>query len=153
MANAAVNKGKRGEKEVIAILNPVIIRVFGADGESFGQRLERNYDKSRNGSHDIIGTGLEEIALEVKRHENPNVPAFWRQAVDQGVKTGKHPVLWWRKNRGPWTVRTTMQVWLPSFTVDQWWETNQVNWLEWFELWLEGRKDYYSLAKGTDKPL
>lgn len=99
------NKGKRGEREVIGLLQPVVTQVyaqFGYEGDDIPQ-LQRNTLQSDRGGCDVHG--LDWMALEIKRDESMSLSAMWAQAVRQaGMK--KHPILFYRRNNMPWKVRT-----------------------------------------------
>lgn len=120
--NMSRDKGQRGEREVCALLQPVVNDVYGRLGVQPVPTLERNLMQSRSGGFDIAG--LEWIALEVKRHETLNVQAWWSQTKEQakttlvyggqkGLRAGtahvrvqaREPVLLYRQNRGKWNVR------------------------------------------------
>lgn len=94
------NKGKRGEREVVQLLQAVIDAI---QTPSEKPRLQRNTLQSDGGGMDIVG--LEGFALEVKYQETLNLEAWWRQTVDQ-AKGRLVPVLVYRKSRTPWRVRT-----------------------------------------------
>jgi hypothetical protein len=76
----ARNKGQRGEREVIAVLQPIVNRVYLK--YSFEPPLlKRNLLQTREGGFDIMG--LEWMALEVKYQEHENVNGWWRQTCKQ----------------------------------------------------------------------
>lgn len=83
-------KGQRGEREVAAILGPLI----GCD-------LVRNLDQTRDGGRDLLG--VQGWSIEVKRCESLSRPTWWRQAVEQAKAVGCEPMLFYRRNREPWT--------------------------------------------------
>lgn len=95
------NKGKRGEREIIALLQPVVSEVYTAHGLE-PPVLKRNTMQSDGGGFDIHG--LEWCALEVKRQETLCLPAWWRQTLRQ-AGPGTLPVLAYRQSREPWRVR------------------------------------------------
>lgn len=99
------NKGKAGEREAANVLVGWAKEV----GVEIG--IERNLTQTRGGGHDLSGLEPFGLAVEVKRHENPNLPGFWRQAVKQGELAGCTPVLMWRQNRRPWAFRVRAFVW------------------------------------------
>lgn len=101
MGRASKEKGKRGEREVVRILQPIVDQVYG----EFGVRvplLERNLQQSHRGGFDIAG--LEWMALEVKYREEFAVDAWWEQTLAQ---CGQHqtPILFYRRNKVEWKVR------------------------------------------------
>lgn len=100
---ASRNKGKRGEREVVNLLQPVINEVwshFPQAGEP--PLLQRNTLQSDRGGFDIVG--LDWMAIEVKFQEQLNVKAWWEQCVRQ-AGISKVPVLFYRKSRMEWKVR------------------------------------------------
>lgn len=103
---AGIRKGKSGEREVIAYLQPIVTDVYEAHGLEVPV-LERNLMQSARGGYDI--EGLDWLALEVKRHEQPNVEAFWEQTLKQ-AGTKRVPVLWYRRNGGKWHVVMYVQL-------------------------------------------
>ena len=96
------DKGQRGEREVIALLQPVVNRTYEAAGLE-PPLLQRNQMQSHKGGYDIVG--LDWLALEVKFQESFNVERWWVQC-NQQCKEGQLPVLFYRKSRVAWRVRT-----------------------------------------------
>lgn len=94
------NKGQRGEREFIGILQRVIDEVFG-EGV---YELKRNLFQTREGGYDV--TGLPEqydlIAFEVKFQETLNIESWWKQTVEQAGD--KAPVLAFRQSRKKWRI-------------------------------------------------
>ena len=97
----ARDKGQRGEREAIAVLQPVVNEVYKAMAK-VPPELARNLSQTRNGGFDI--EGLEWIALEIKRHETTQLSQWWAQTKSQ-AGSERVPVLMWRKNGGKWSVR------------------------------------------------
>ena len=67
------NKGKRGEREVVKLLQPVVNEVY----ESLGLEpplLERNLMQSHKGGCDLAG--LDWLALEVKYQEQQQMTSW-----------------------------------------------------------------------------
>ncbi len=100
------NKGQRGEREVIALLQNQVTLAYAAmrnEGYELGTepRLQRNTIQSDRGGYDIAG--LKWMALEVKFQETLHVDAWWKQTVEQSGK-GQEPVLVYRQSRQPWRV-------------------------------------------------
>lgn len=98
----ARNKGKRGEREVIDLLQPVVNQVYESH-DMEPPTLQRNTLQSDSGGFDIVG--LEWIALEVKRVEQrnaANIDKWWQQTCRQAK--GACPVLIYRGNNQPWTI-------------------------------------------------
>ena len=93
-------KGKRAEREVVKLLQPVVTKVYQEAGKEV-PLLERNLMQSHKGGHDIVG--LEWMALEVKHHETLQIPQWWEQTKKQAGKT-RVPVLIYKQNRIKWRV-------------------------------------------------
>lgn len=98
------NKGKRAEREIICLLQPIVNECFKMYGKK-APFLQRNTLQSDTGGCDIAG--LEWLALEVKHCEIFNLNAWWQQCVAQseGHTEPKEPVLTYRRNNMPWRVR------------------------------------------------
>lgn len=95
------NKGKRGEREVVKLLQPVVNEVY----QSLGLEppvLERNLMQSHKGGFDLVG--LDWLALEVKYQEQTQLTTWWEQCKRQAGKD-REPVLFHRKNHATWKVR------------------------------------------------
>jgi hypothetical protein len=92
------SKGQRGEREVAAMLQQVLVRVLGEDAPV----VKRNLDQWRSGGYDLVG--VEGFAIEVKYQEKMHLNKWWGQAVAQATGT-LMPVLFYRKNHQPWRVR------------------------------------------------
>lgn len=125
---ASRNKGKRGEREVIVMLQPVVSQVYEAFGIE-APRLQRNQLQSDGGGFDIVG--LDWMALEVKLQEKEAVEAWWRQTLAQCGQR-QTPVLWYRRNNVEWKVRTlvTMQAGGQWLTMPA--TMSVADWLRWF---------------------
>lgn len=104
------DKGKRAERQVIELLQPVVNEVFQTCGKE-PPVLKRNTLQSDGGGSDIAG--LPWLAIEVKHHETLNVSAWWAQTLRQCSAT-QDPVLIYRSNRTTWRVR--MFGWCGEFT-------------------------------------
>lgn len=100
--NMSRNKGKRGEREIITLLQPLIDQVCAACNVD-APMLKRNTLQSDGGGFDIVG--LNWIALEVKYHETFQVEKWWEQCVRQAGPE-QMPVLVYRRNgMRTWHVR------------------------------------------------
>ena len=84
-------KGQVAEREIARILN-----------DELGVELVRNLEQTRDGGHDLIG--LDGWSLEVKRHEQLSINAWWKQTTEQAERTGGRPALFYRQSRKPWSV-------------------------------------------------
>ena len=102
----ARGKGALGEREVKIILKSILQPVYLHHNEPLPD-IERNLEQSRGGGYDL--TGLEWLAIEVKRQERSNLKAWWKQTLAQ---CGEHqiPFLIHRANHQPWRVRTVVPV-------------------------------------------
>jgi len=105
---ASRDKGGRGEREVIALLQPVVDHVCGLLGV-VRLELQRNpRQRYAPKLYDLIGVPW--IALEVKRVENlSGLGSWWRQTL---AATREHqiPVLFYRQNHGKWNVRMRVPI-------------------------------------------
>lgn len=97
MSKFSREKGKRGEREVAKIIQKVLDEIYGENAP----RIQRNTLQSDKGGFDLVG--LEDFAIEVKRHEKLNLKSWWRQTVRQAGED-KFPVLFYRQNNTPWSV-------------------------------------------------
>ena len=108
------NKGQRSERQVIQLLQPVVIRVWEwATGQGIvigdAPILQRNTLQSDRGGFDIVG--LDWLALEVKHQETLAVEKWWQQTVEQATN-GKEPVLFYKQNNVKFRVRIWALVWI-----------------------------------------
>lgn len=103
------NKGQRAEREVVKLLQPVVIAAWnkvGRDGPA--PSLERNLMQAHKGGHDLLG--LDWLALEVKHQEQFTIASWWQQTKEQAAKATQllnievEPVLFYRKNNVQWRV-------------------------------------------------
>lgn len=104
--NMSRNKGARGEREVIAMLQPIVDKVCAEHGVE-SVLLQRNLMQAHIGGCDLHG--LEWLSLEVKRQEAPAVETWWKQTVRQ-AKPHQVPVLIWRQNNKGWSVMLTVRL-------------------------------------------
>lgn len=96
------DKGARGEREVIGLLQPIVTEVYDSCGLEV-PKLQRNSLQADGGGCDIVG--LDWIAIEVKWHEKEHVWEWWEQTVRQAGRT-KVPLLIYRGNTRAWKVKT-----------------------------------------------
>lgn len=97
----ACSKGKRGEREVVKLLQPIVDKVFGDRGLEI-PKMFRNQNQSALGGYDI--DGIDWLALEVKRQENLSINSWWKQAVRQ-ASMEQVPVLIYKQNHKKWKVQ------------------------------------------------
>lgn len=123
MGSFAKQKGKRGEREAVKVLQPAIDEVWKwlygkADynpemdaAQTIGMsmmkwdmrpQLFRNQNQSFEGGYDI--DGLEWMALEIKRCETLNLNKWWEQTMRQ-EGAGQTGVLMYRQSRKPWRIQ------------------------------------------------
>lgn len=102
------NKGKRAEREVIGLLQPIMDAVYARRGvpEDVRVRLKRNTMQSDGGGFDVYG--LEWMAPEVKHQETLHCEKWWQQCEAQAMR-GQTPVLFYRRNNTKWRVRLWSQ--------------------------------------------
>lgn len=104
MSLHSLNKGKRAEREVISILQPIVDTIY-RQADMRPPKLQRNTIQADDGGCDLVG--LEWLALEVKHQETFHLPAWWQQTVVQAYRGGKQriPVLWYKRNNVAWRIR------------------------------------------------
>jgi hypothetical protein len=106
----SINKGKRAERAVANLLNPIIERVCQREGVDV-QKLQRNLKQVQQGGFDL--DGLDWIAIEIKHHKQTSLGSWWAQTLRQA--TGDRiPVLIWKPHGGQWRVRMRGQMPLTS---------------------------------------
>lgn len=92
-------KGATGEREVLALLQPTVRKIF-EERSLPCPLLERNAMQFARGGFDIVG--VDWCAIEVKRQENMQLEQWWRQACAQA--RGREPILFYRQNHRGWRV-------------------------------------------------
>ncbi len=97
---AARDKGKRGERQVIEMLQPVVNEVYELH-DMDAPLLQRNTLQSDEGGCDLAG--LEWLSIEVKFQETLHINAWWAQTLKQAGRS-KTPVLIFKQSRVKWTV-------------------------------------------------
>lgn len=99
------NKGARGEREVIKLLQVVVDHVY-QDKSLTPPKLLRNSLQSAVGGADTIcrDRGLDWISVEVKFQESFNFTAWWKQTCEAATST-QVPVLLYRRTRVAWRCR------------------------------------------------
>lgn len=95
------DKGKRGEREIVDMLQPIVDEVYAAF-ELDPPKLKRNTLQSDGGGSDIAG--LPWLAIEVKYQEQMNITTWWKQTLEQ-AGSDRAPVLVYRRNNVRWAVR------------------------------------------------
>jgi hypothetical protein len=108
MGKTSRDKGKQGEREVVALFaklhNSIGHGVLDRNGAPVP--VGRNHNQAERGGHDI--TGVFFFAPEVKRvgpqPSRGQVRQWWEQACQQAEVACKEPMLIYRANNKPWTV-------------------------------------------------
>jgi hypothetical protein len=106
MGKMARDKGARGEREIIDLLQPIVDTVYAEASKEAPQLKRTSSTQADGGGCDI--TGIDWLALEVKRCETLQVEQWWRQCLSQ-VKPGQMPVLVYRQNGRQWRARLYLQ--------------------------------------------
>src|SRR5512138_2214874 len=114
MGKMARDKGARGEREVIDLLQPIVDTAYRQAGKEPPQLKRTSRTQADGGGCDICG--LDWLALEVKRCETLQLDAWWRQCVAQ-ARDGQVPVLLYRQNGGKWHARLYVDLGRPAITV------------------------------------
>lgn len=103
MSSFSRNKGKRGEREVLALIKAAYTEVLDKCPD-----IRRNTLQFDKGGSDIHGVDF--FSIEVKRCETLNLKKWWKQAETQANIEGKLPALFYRQNGTPWAVICTTKV-------------------------------------------
>jgi len=148
VGRAANAKGKTAERELLAMLRPLVERAYetmAKHGYNVGPppRLQRNTLQADKGGADAIG--LPWLALEIKNCEVQPLHKWWQQCVKQAedmVLFSKYdsldrvvPVLIYKRNSVPWRVRMRGQLPVDSGPnhVHAIIDTDLPTFLQWFE--------------------
>lgn len=110
-------KGRRGEREIIDLLQPVVNEVYDACeiAEENVPKLKRNSLQSDEGGSDVAG--LPWLSIEVKYHAKippGKLKQFWLQTLEQAGMQ-KVPVLFYRRNATGWAVMMTGMLGAPGW--------------------------------------
>lgn len=141
-------KGANGERQLATDLNNIVNALLLKHGIPIPEKpvIQRNQNQTAVGGNDLSNTfGL---GIEVKRQENLNVEAWWRQCVQASERNHELPVLIYRQNNSPWRVVTLMWVQLPAVAgrdsaCQVRGEMKWDSFVSWFRLWVD-----YKLASG-----
>lgn len=144
------NKGARGERAVIQMLQPIVDVTYRRHGLT-PPRLQRNSLQSDGGGFDAIALdrGLDWIAIEIKYAETFNFAKWWEQAVRQAGTT-KAPVLLYRKNHVPWRCRRLAHEHINGQACSTLVDISIDSFLAWFEQMLNWRLQSL-LAEAAEK--
>lgn len=114
MGKMARDKGARGEREVIDLLQPIVDNAYRAAGKDPPQLKRTSSMQADGGGCDVHG--IDWLALEVKRCETLHLDAWWRQCLGQ-AKSGQLPVLVYRQNGRQWRARFGVLTLFPRVAV------------------------------------
>lgn len=103
------DKGKRGER-----MWRDVCRANGFDKV----RRTVQYCGNTGDASDCIG--LPNIHQEVKFVENLNVRKAYGQAYHDAKKSGKLPIVAWKKNNQPWLVTMSADDWFKIYRESEW---------------------------------
>jgi hypothetical protein len=133
------NKGARGEREFIAILQQVVDGVFGSGKVT----LKRNLFQTREGGADVAGfpDWLDVYAVEVKRQETLQLRQWWRQTVSQCTRGLQYGILAYRRNGEDWSILVSPPY---SYEFDDARKFTVRAFKHWFEMDLTMRKDEHA---------
>lgn len=123
------NKGANGEREVAKILRDYL-----------GIDVQRNWQaQAAGGGADILIPGW---AVEVKRAKRPLIASWWTQAAQQGVTSGRQPLLVYRLDRGKWRALMSMKALRPDLTCHHQVEMDFECWCNFYRNWVADQDDY-----------
>lgn len=91
-------KGQSGEREVCDWLNGIAYRALKDEGLPYPTKpiFQRNQNQSAVGGSDITNPML--MCLEVKRQEQLDLNAWWKQCVTAAQQFGGRPIVVFRQN-------------------------------------------------------
>jgi|PlaIllAssembly_1097288.scaffolds.fasta_scaffold10963_5 hypothetical protein len=121
MGKMARDKGARGEREVIDLLQIVVNRVYQSaypnalNIEQITPQLKRTSSTQADGGGCDI-CGIDWLAIEVKRCETLQLDAWWKQCTEQ-ARPCQMPVLIYRQNGRKWRARCYVQAAVGVLTV------------------------------------
>ena len=102
MGKSQQQKGRRAEIELSRILSGYGYDVRPGEAVSFG------------GEPDVVG--LDGVHIEIKRRENPDLPAALRQATEDAAYFGDGlPVVFFRGNFQKWRVVMDLDTWMQMY--------------------------------------
>jgi hypothetical protein len=109
MGATSRTKGKVGEREIAAVIS-------GLTGFEVKRRVRQH-----EGDSDL--EGIPGWTAEVKRHKRATrgqIGVWWYQAVEQSLKTGQVPVLFYRQDRDEWRAVWPLACSLQVQAADMW---------------------------------
>lgn len=107
------DKGKRGEREICKLLQPVVNEIY-AEFDLEPPVLKRNTLQSDGGGCDLAG--LLWLAIEVKYQETIALSQWWKQTLAQ-ASPEQTPILFYRRNSTKWKVMMFGMLGRPSQAV------------------------------------
>jgi hypothetical protein len=144
-----IKKGKAAERELLNILQGGLDEVYLRRGYAPPELKRTGYQQSDGGGYDI--TGLDWLALEVKRCEQLQLDAWWTQAKGQ-AKHGQVPVLVYRQNRKPWRVRMVGMLQVCNVrALRMLADINLATFLTWVKMRCEAEIDAFELSCSREK--
>lgn len=95
MSNRSGQKGKRAEREVVKLLQPIVDAAYHQAGKEPPLLQRTSYSASSlAGGADLMGVPF--LAIEVKHRESYSIPSWWKQTCEQAQ--GRLPILFYRRN-------------------------------------------------------
>ena len=131
-------KGAGGEREIIDACEPIVRKVFEANGipHSYAHPvMQRNQNQTAVGGSDI--TNPFGLAIEVKRQEALSINTWWAQCTKAAKRNNEFPVLLYRQNGKKWKCVTLVWLKLPEGYKQVRAEYSFEDFLQWFEIWVD----------------
>ena len=101
MGKSQQQKGRRAEIELSNVLN------------SYGFATRPGMPMNFGSEPDVVG--LPGVHCEIKRRENPDIPAAMRQAAADAEYFGGLPAVFVRGNRQSWRVVMSLDAWMQIY--------------------------------------
>jgi hypothetical protein len=99
-------KGQRGERDAANI-------IAGLTGFDVKRRV-----RQRHGDSDL--EGVPGWSIEIKNQARPNIPAWWRQTIEQAAQSESLPVLIYKEPRKGWKAMWPMSIVLNGVEEGTW---------------------------------
>lgn len=134
-------KGANGERQLATQLNDIVNALLLKHGIPLPDKpiIQRNQNQTAVGGNDL--SNVFGLGIEVKRQENLNIEAWWRQCVQSSERNRDFPVLVYRQNKSAWRVVMFVWVQLPAGAGDSACQIRgEIKWesfLSWFRLWVD----------------
>jgi len=105
---ASRDKGYRGEREALALLQPIVDEVCDELNEVRFELRRDQRQRFEAKHYDLVG--IPWLAIEVKRRENiGQINTWWRQTL-AATREGQTAVLMYRPNNTAWQVRMRVPI-------------------------------------------